>query len=75
MMRIVFILCETLAANSCEERVHDFVPALPIPCIYAAGPELALISPEGWGVDSWRCEEVSQMAENSGARPRKSDLP
>jgi hypothetical protein len=59
MMRIVFIICETMSINICEERIHDFYPATPIACIFAAGPELAQITPEGWGVDAWCCGEAA----------------
>jgi len=55
MIRIVFIICETLSITTCEERVHDFLPATPVVCAVAAVPELAGLTPEGWGVDYWCC--------------------
>jgi hypothetical protein len=57
VFRLVYILCETMAINACEERDLVFVPLLPVACIYAAGPELARVTPEGWGVAHWRCED------------------
>jgi hypothetical protein len=62
MMRIVFIICETMSINICEARVHDFYPPTPVACIFAAGPELDQITPEGWGVAAWCCAEADGEA-------------
>jgi hypothetical protein len=55
MMRIIAIMCEATLGGACEERIHDFVPPIPLACIHAAGPELDSITPEGWMVARWRC--------------------
>jgi len=56
MMRIVVVLCEAVLEGVCEERVHDFVPPIPVACVVAAGPELESITPEGWTVVRWHCD-------------------
>jgi hypothetical protein len=56
MMRIVYLICETMSVLVCEERTHDFNPPIPVACIHAAGPELARITPEGWGIHHWTCD-------------------
>ena len=55
MMRVIALLCEIGATDVCVEQVHDFVPRLPIACIFAAGPELERLTPEGWTVVRARC--------------------
>jgi hypothetical protein len=57
MMRIVVLICETIAAQTCTEVAHDFTPPIPVACIHAAGPELDRLTPEGWAVDRWRCAD------------------
>ncbi len=55
MMRVIATLCELAAPGNCLELVHDFVPRQPIACIFAAGPELERVTPEGWTVTRARC--------------------
>lgn len=55
MMRVIALICELGTSGACIERVHDFVPRLPIACIFAAGPELERITPQGWVVSQWQC--------------------
>ena len=55
MLEIAFTLCRTAAPNECEERRIPFDPPIPIACIFAAAPELAMAAPEGWVVVHWRC--------------------
>jgi hypothetical protein len=55
MMRITYLICETASILVCEERTHDFTPPIPVACIHAAGPELARITPRGWGIARWTC--------------------
>lgn len=55
MMHIVFTVCAGAAPDSCEARSHSFVPALPVACIHAAGPELDRVIPDGWRLAEWRC--------------------
>jgi hypothetical protein len=55
MMRVIALLCEIGATDVCVEQVHDFLPRLPIACIFAAGPELERVTPEGWTVVRWHC--------------------
>lgn len=64
MMRIIAIMCETVVGGACEERVHDFVPPIPVACIYAAGPELDRITPEGWTVMRWHCDAMPAAGEH-----------
>jgi hypothetical protein len=54
-MRVIALICEMDAQDVCVSHVHDFVPRLPVACIYAAGPELERLTPEGWAVSRWRC--------------------
>ena len=55
LMEIAFTLCRLAAPMDCEDRRIAFRPAAPVACIFAAGPELARIAPEGWAVIRWRC--------------------
>ena len=55
MMRVVVLVCDLAAQDVCIEKVHDFVPRLPIACIFAAGPETERVTPEGWTVVRIRC--------------------
>ncbi len=55
MMRVIALICELGAPDQCVETVHDFLPRLPIACIYAAGPELERVTPEGWTVVRVTC--------------------
>lgn len=64
MIRVIALLCELDVPDRCVERVHDFVPRLPIACIFAAGPELERLTPEGWTVVRVRCTTAS----NPGGR-------
>lgn len=57
-MRVIALLCEIGATDVCVEEVHDFVPRLPIACIFAAGPALARLTPEGWRVVRWNCAQI-----------------
>jgi len=54
-MRVIATLCELAALEHCVELVHDFVPRQPIARIFAAGPELERVTPEGWTVIRARC--------------------
>ena len=55
MLRVIALICETAAPEVCAERIHDFQPRAPVACIFAAGPELAALVPEGWAVVRFRC--------------------
>lgn len=55
MTRVIALLCELGAPDRCVEQVHDFVPRQPIACIFAAGPELERVVPEGWTIVRVRC--------------------
>jgi len=55
MFRVIALLCELGVPEHCIERVHDFVPRLPIACIFAAVPELERLTPKGWTVVHVRC--------------------
>jgi len=55
MMRIVALICELAAPEVCIEIAHDFVPRQPVACIFAAGPELAQVIPEGWRLVRFEC--------------------
>lgn len=55
MMRVIALMCDIAAQDVCTERVHDFVPRAPVACIFAAGPELQALVPEGWAVIRFRC--------------------
>ena len=55
MIRVIAVLCEMAAQEVCTELVHDFVPRAPVACIFAAGPELGPLVPEGWTVVRFRC--------------------
>lgn len=55
MMRIVATICQLAAPETCVELVHDFVPRQPIACIFAGGPELDRITPQGWVLEHWHC--------------------
>ncbi len=55
MMRAIALLCDLAAPGTCTEIVHDFEPRQPIACIYAAGPELAALIPDGWTLVRLRC--------------------
>jgi len=48
MMRVIALVCELAAPEVCTEIRHDFLPRQPIACIFAAGPELAPLIPDGW---------------------------
>ncbi len=62
MMRIIALICELGAPDGCVEHVHDFVPRQPIACIFAAGPELERVVPEGWTIVSVRCTTAPRPA-------------
>ena len=55
LMEIAFTLCRLAVPTDCEDRRITFQPATPVACIFAAGPELARIAPEGWVVVRWQC--------------------
>ena len=55
MIRVIALMCEIGAPDHCVEQVHDFMPRLPIACIFAAGPELERVVPEGWRIVHVRC--------------------
>ena len=55
MMRVIALMCEITAQEVCTELVHDFLPRAPVSCIFAAGPELEALVPEGWTVRRFRC--------------------
>lgn len=55
MMRVIALLCDMAAPEVCTELVHDFLPRAPVACIFAAGPELEALLPEGWTVIRMQC--------------------
>ena len=55
MIRLIALLCEIGVLDHCVEQVHDFMPRVPVACIFAAGPELERLTPEGWTVVHVRC--------------------
>lgn len=55
MMRVIALIFEIGATEVCMELVHDFLPRLPIACIFAAGPEFERLTPEGWTIVRWHC--------------------
>jgi hypothetical protein len=61
MMGIAYLLCSAAASDTCEERVHVFVPLIPVACIHAATPELDRIRPEGSTIGRWRCLEPDEL--------------
>ncbi len=63
MMRVIALVCELAAPGGCTEIRHDFVPRQPIACIFAAGPELAPLIPEGWTVVRIRCTAAPPTAD------------
>jgi hypothetical protein len=58
MIRVIALLCELGVQDHCVEQVHDFMPRLSIACIFAAGPELERLTPEGWAVVRWSCAKA-----------------
>lgn len=55
MLHIAFTICRIAAPQDCDERLHSFVPRQPVACIFAAGPELERLIPDGWTVVRLRC--------------------
>lgn len=58
LLEIAFTLCRIAAPQDCEERRHRFMPRIPVACIFAAGPELARVTPKGFSVATWRCVDA-----------------
>lgn len=62
MMRAIAVMCQLAAPEVCAEVVHDFVPRQPVACIFAAGPELERLVPEGWVVVRLQCTTAPRPA-------------
>jgi hypothetical protein len=68
MMQILFTLCLIGAPEICKERRLAFVPPVPVACIFAAGPELAAATPDGWEVRAWACIPPPEITAPAPAR-------
>jgi hypothetical protein len=55
MMRLVYVLCETLSVIECARHTHDFYPPRPDRCEAVAEELLATLTPEGFGLGQWYC--------------------
>lgn len=63
MMRVVALICELATRGVCVEIAHDFQPRQPVACIFAAGPELAHLIPDGWTVVRISCTTAPPPAD------------